>query len=217
MSRAGSPVVIVLVLFIAVAALVGYAAYSYGRHSVPPPAEPMIQIEKLARLVTLKVAVADILQATAGTGWTEVKGAWLVKGDALITVDMSKAATVSKDTQNKKAVLLLPVPTVYHPRVDHSKTMTYDVQRGLFVFGTGKESRLRDEAMRQAQLLVEHAANSHDTLKIARDVAEEVVRTIYNSVDWEVTVKWADAPAAQKNQIDKTPDKPTEKHRQRRG
>ena len=181
-----------ILMLIVVAGVAAYAAYSYARHSLPPPSEPTIQIEKLARLATVKVTVADVLQASTGGGWTDVKGAWLVKGDALLTVDMSRAQTISKDPVKKAAVLRLPKPTVFQPRVDHTKTMTYDVQKGFLVFGTGKESQLRDEAMRQAQLLVEHAASSPETLQIARDVAVEVVKTIYRAVDWDVTIQWED-------------------------
>ena len=182
---------------VAVCGLVGYMSYSYGRSLAPRPGTPVIQIEKLARLVPLKVTVSDILEARSGGDLLGVKGAWLVKGDALLSVDMSQAQTVSKDAAARKITLLLPKPTVFQPRVDHSKTVTYDVQKGLFVFGTGTESRLRDDAMRQAQMLVEQAAGSEETLQIARNVAEELVRAIYRSVDWEATVKWADEKAGE--------------------
>jgi len=57
-------------------------------HTLRPPVE---QIQDLSELVTLRVAVVDILQVEQD-GWVSgYKGAWLVHGDALWTTDLQQA------------------------------------------------------------------------------------------------------------------------------
>ena len=187
---------VVAVMILSLGAAAVYAAYHFGRRSAPLPAAPTVEIEKLARLATVKVTVADVLQASTGGSLMGVQGAWLVKGDALLTVDMSRARTVSKDAEKRRIVLMLPKPTVFQPRVDHERTRTFDVQKGLFVLGTRAESQMRDEAMRQAQQLVEQAAGAPDALQVARDVTAQVVGAIYKAVDWDVTIQWEDEQPA---------------------
>ena len=65
------------------------------------------QLEKLGEIVTTRVHVADVLTAKEGT----FKGARLIKGDALIAVDMMRARLVEKQSDKKHAIISLPAPT----------------------------------------------------------------------------------------------------------
>lgn len=143
------------------------------------------RIERLSQLVTLKVQVADVLQAESGS----VTGAWLVKGDALISVDLSKAEIAAQDPEHRTATILLPQPQVLQPRVDHRRTVTFDVRTGWFT-PSRIESRLRDDAMRQAQALVEAAVDSEENIGLARDTAEKWLRVFFEQLGWRVSISW---------------------------
>jgi hypothetical protein len=145
-------------------------------------------LEGLNQLVTLKVNISDVLIAED----PPLRGCWLVKGDALIACDLSKAEFASRDELNQFAVLRLPKPRVLSPRVDHEKSRTWSVERTTWIpYPWDSPDPLRDVAMKQAQQLVEHAANSED-VTTAMANAELLIRKIYEPTGWTVKVEWTD-------------------------
>jgi len=144
------------------------------------------QLERLSHLVSLKIFVADILTATG----PNYRGSWLVKGDALLGIDLGTASVPERDDGHRVATVLLPLPSVISARVDHNKTKTWDVEKTTWKPWAEGESKLRDEAMRQAQALVEHAAASEETINRAKTNAEGVIRNLYEMVGWTVRIKW---------------------------
>ena len=187
---------IVLLMAVTLAVALSYVAGRMKFNDAQPDmaigTSPMIaEVKKIAELAMLNVRVADVLEARQG-GWLRwVKGAWVVKGDALIGVDLTKAV-INVDETRKQMSLQLPVPTVLQARVDHQKTKTYDVQRGLCA-GRERESNLRDAAMRQAQQSVEVAANTPDNIHAARRRLEKLLRKACKSRGWTATITWVDA------------------------
>lgn len=154
--------------------------------------EPTVQtLEKLAHLVTLKVHIADVLEAESKDGWKSVKGAWLIKGDALLGIDMTKATIASINYTNKHAIILLSAPEVMSPRVDHEKTKTYNVKSGKFT-PAEFESTVRDNAMREAQRLVDFAARDEANIRQARECCEKLLTGFYSLAEWNVEVRWID-------------------------
>ena len=143
------------------------------------------QLEKLSHLVALRVQVADVLKGTVG----RVSGIWLVKGDALISVDLAKAEVVRQDPATRTVTVRLPHPQVFHARVDHERTQTYDVKRGWFS-ASATEDRLRDEAMRQAQKLIETAAQAEEYQVLAREHTCRLIQFFFAELGWTVTVEW---------------------------
>ena len=98
--------------------------------SQPPPAVvssqgPTIErLERLSHLVSSRVSVADVLIGE-GDG---CHGAWLIRGDALLAVDLTHAQISEKDEAARRATILLPQPGILQPRVDHSRTKTWEVK-----------------------------------------------------------------------------------------
>ena len=102
--------ILVVILLAAIAAgmlltrlLVPYAPtpQSVVIQSLGPTIE---RLERLSQLTTTRVSIADVLTGE-GSG---CKGAWLIKGDALIAVDLSKAAIVEKDETARRATIRMP-------------------------------------------------------------------------------------------------------------
>ena len=182
--------VLILVTAIAVAAAVAVAF----RH-LPPEPKPTLfysqgptieRLEQLKHLVTMRVYIADVLTGE-GDGH---RGAWLIRGDALLGVDLGRAKILDKNEESKQATLSLPPPEVLQCRVDHERTRTWEVRRTTWVPWSGDQDKLRDNVMLEAQKLVDHAANSSENLSQARANAEAVLRGFYQEVGWHVHVTW---------------------------
>lgn len=187
---------------LAVAALVA-AAVLITLHVVrtEPPAGPsfthspvVTELEKLNKLVTVKVHVSDVLEGYQANTWGAIRGAWLVKGDALLAVDMSKAAVVARDDAAKTLTLSLPAPHVESARVDHEKTRTYDVTVGL-LRPLSAADQMRDDAMRQAQALVQSVAGSGEYIDFARERTEAALQSHFEAVGWKAVIRWQDRTA----------------------
>jgi hypothetical protein len=150
------------------------------------------RLQRLAHLVTMRVYVADVLTAE-GEGY---RGAWLIKGDALIGVDLSRARITTKDLKTRQATVQLLPPAVLLSRVDHDRTKTWEVQRTTWVPWRGDQDRLRDEVMLHAQRLIAHASASEENLQRACVFTETVIQSLYEEFGWKVTVAWEVPPRA---------------------
>jgi hypothetical protein len=174
--------------------MLGGLAFFLGRQTVPKPAPIVVrstsptitQLQAMGELVVLKVSVSDVLEG-AGAGY---KGVWLVKGDALVAVDLRKARFKSVDEEHKSLVITLPRPRVIQPRVDHDKTKTWNVKKEVW-FG-GDPDALRDATMREAQLLVNHACTNRAVLEQAEYNTSLLLVNMYRFVDWQVDIDWED-------------------------
>ena len=182
-------------------ALVGFASYRFGQSQDPRPSfsgGPTVEkLEELGALVSTRVHVADILAGKYNGHW---RGSWLIKGDALLVVDMRKAVIASKDETSRQASINLPPPCVMQPRVDHEKTLTYSVEKTTWIPGlflpADQSDKLRDAAMRHAQSLIEKAAGSKEHIDEARIATATLIKGFYQLVGWNVEVRWMDDRSA---------------------
>jgi len=136
------------------------------------------------------VNVADVLVAE-GEGY---RGSWLIKGDALLSIDLSQAKVVTINNQLRTATIHLPQPKVSSPRVDFTRSKTWDVEKVTWIPWGGDQGVLRDLAMLHAQQLVEFAAGTEENMEHARTSTSRVVGSIYRMVDWDVTIEWEEVP-----------------------
>jgi hypothetical protein len=143
-------------------------------------------LESLGELVSTKVQVADVLEATGN----DYRGSWLIKGDALISIEMTRARIVESNDRTHAARVSLPLPKVLSARVDHSRTKTWSVEKTTWIPLRGNPDSMRDDAMKHAQELVEYAANSKENMDHAKYSAETVIENIYRLVGWQVTIEW---------------------------
>jgi hypothetical protein len=188
-------------VFLAAAAGVGMLAawWGYGKGkgdaTVITDAGPgIIHLEKLTELATVKVHVADVLKAENTSWMGDIKGAWLIKGDALLSVDLKLAKVLGTDDKKKAITIRLPRPRVIQPRVDHKKTIAYDWQKGWL-----RSSEVADEvwkdAMKHAQELVEQLAGEPEEIDLAKEQTAAALKQVYVSVGWELVVVWEDGNA----------------------
>ena len=82
-------------------------------------------LERIGELASARIHVTDILMAD-GEGF---RGAWLIKGDALLACDVSRAKSQSLNPAARTATLRLPPLRVTSARVDHTKTKTWSIEK----------------------------------------------------------------------------------------
>ena len=188
---------VILILLVLLAA--GVIAYLL---LYPPPSPSptfsstgptLVGLQDLSDLVTTRIHVADVLVAED----PKFRAFWLIKGDALLSVDMTRAEILHKDEQTRYALIQLPPPVVIQARVDHDKTRIWDMQRKTWnPFKAGDPDVLRDQAMQQAQKLIAFAAAEDEPIQHARAVAETAIPAFFRMVDWDVRVAWSDRSAS---------------------
>ena len=145
------------------------------------------QLEKIGELASARIHVTDILMAN-GEGF---RGAWLIKGDALLACDVSRAKILSINSAARIATLRLPPLRVTSARVDHTKTKIWSVEKKTWLPWTGgNQSVFRDAAMHHAQQLIETTASSSQHLEQSRAQAELLIGRMYELMDRKVTVEW---------------------------
>jgi len=166
----------------------------------PPPVVvksqgPTIErLERLSSLVTSRVSVADILIGE-GEGCC---GAWLIRGDALLAVDLSHAQITEKDEGARRATIVLPPPGILQPRVDHERTKTWEVRRNVWLPWHADQDKLRDAVMLQAQCLVSQAAASKENIEQAKRSAAAILRALFEELGWDVRICWQETHAEPK-------------------
>jgi len=146
------------------------------------------EIESLSELVTNRVYVADILKGSN----IDYEGFWAINGDALITIDLSQAAISNKDEKAKTATITLPLPKVVSARVDHERTKGGEVKgvRFSLLRNTKNRAKIVDDAMQEAQAVVEKAANRPEIIENAKKQAKLNIKILYLKVGWNVDVIW---------------------------
>ena len=154
------------------------------------------QVQALSCLVTQRVDVADA-QETRLEGHTGgMKAALLIKGDFLLGTDLSRARFESVDAAARKAILVLPQPRVTSPRLDHDRTRIFAItQTGLWQLTPddgGTAAAVLNHAYRDAQEFVGQACRDPTLAGRARRQAEQVLRTFFQAVGWDVAIRWSD-------------------------
>jgi hypothetical protein len=103
-----------------------------GRLFAPPvktmSAPTIEQLKPLAELMTHRVVVTDALTVSLSGYTGDLRAAVIVRGDAIITVDLTEARIEDVDQQARTAVIVLPPPKVVSARVDHDHTYVFSIE-----------------------------------------------------------------------------------------
>lgn len=177
------------------AALAGWWGYGYGRGksttTIVSLGPSITQLERLSELATLKVHVADVLKAEDRSVWGDIRGAWLIKGDALLSVDMKQAKITDVDPEAHTLKVTLPGPRVIQARIDHEHTVVYDWQKG-WLRSQDVAADIWKEAMKHAQRIIEQTAASAENDQLCRQQTEAAIQQMYSFIGWKATIVWAD-------------------------
>lgn len=157
--------------------------------SVTSTGPTITQLEKMGELVSLRVSVADVMKVSDG-GYS---GAWVVKGECLISVDLRGSKIISKNESSRKCVIALPNPKVLMARIDHQKTSNFSIVSISWWPWNGDRDQLHEIAMKEAENLITFAASTAEYRDQARDQASHLIKNFYSLMDWEVEIEWAEA------------------------
>lgn len=160
---------------------------------VTSPGPTVQEIERMAQILVAKIHIADVLIGVSD----DSKGAFLIRGDAAIAVDLNKAAITEKDNDRKQATIRLPQPKVVLARVDHERSRVYEFRTTSWIPWHAQPGRLLEQAMLQAQRMVEQAANSPENIEQGRRQAEVIIGGFYEHVGWHVQVRWKEPQGAE--------------------
>ena len=154
--------------------------------------DPVIErIEKVGKLAVLKIYVADIISKNDAGFFSGVDGIWIIKGDALLTVDFAQIQFLERDETAKTVTLRLSGPAVESARVDHDRSGVYQLDTGLFT-GDEEASKTGDHAFKMGQESIRMIAINDENLRTARENAELLLKAHLAMVGWDARVVWAD-------------------------
>jgi hypothetical protein len=164
------------------------------RTGTPPPLLTIERVRTLSELMTLTVRTADVrLEILAGfTGSTHAL--LLVHGEVRLGVDLSAARFECVDPAARRAVLVLPQPTVRSARLDHGRTRLLRLwDEGLWAVTRGggdADAAVVSRAYRDAERLLADAARDSSHAQRARAQAEHVLRAFLDVTGWRLDVRW---------------------------
>jgi len=189
-----------IVLFAGCAAVYWLFLFLPRKSAEPPPAifvsAPTIErIEALGELCVLRIRLSDMLEAES----PDYRAAWLIMGDALISIDLRQVSLAS-DVQTKTLRMQMPPLKVIQPRVNHERTRWWDTRSvrwhdGWFTSDkTGKSARLTQAAMFEAQRMIEKVSQRPEFMEDARKSAEAIVSAMYSGTGYSVSFQWSEPP-----------------------
>lgn len=194
MKRFALPLIVASLLASAggVATYVALDWYSSDSKIVVDSTPTVERVTEIGELCVLKIQMSDMLTAKSNS----LKASWMIAGDALISVDLTKVRVEQADQDRRTLVLEMPALKVLSPRVNHEKTKHWDTESicwhdGWFTHDKlGKSSHLHEMAMKEAQKVVAHVSQSREYHDDARESAERIVTALYAGTDYTVSFNW---------------------------
>jgi hypothetical protein len=174
-----------------------------------PAQTPLIALEKMGHLVSVKVNYADVIEfterRTQDIPWTQwdldlggTKVLLIARGDCTIATNLGAAKYQDVDAEKRTFTLLLPEPKPLQVRVNHEPR-----EKGGSYFyaitSEGLEPIIPDSSNRQlaisnslafAQQQIERSCNRAQIRAIARKNAEEVLGATFQAIGWKPTYVW---------------------------
>jgi hypothetical protein len=176
--------------------LVGSVAVAVWRlqRPSPPPAPPpsLSQLRTLTELLILRVGVHDVVEHRLEGYSGSVEVVLLVRGDVSLGVDLEQARWEAVDGDNRTALLCLPQPTLFAPRLDQVESRVVAVRRSglwLIIPDHRPEAAAVARAMASAQARM-HVAVDEPERRQAREHTETVMRDFCSPLGWNVQVRW---------------------------
>ncbi len=175
--------------------LLVFAGFWLKRHFLDPEktevtslAPTIEDIQTLSELVTNRVYVSDILKGSN----KDYEGVWAINGDALITIDLAKSELINLDEKSKTATLILPLPKVTSPRVDHSRSNVGFIKGKGFapLRNTASRAKMIDDAMEEGQNIIAQAASKPEIISNAKRQATLIIQNLYLKVGWKIKIQW---------------------------
>ena len=177
--------------------------------SKQPAQTPLISLEKMGHLVSLKVNYADVIEfterRTQDIPWSQwaldlggTKVLLIARGDCTIATHLGAAKYQNINAEKRTFTLLLPEPKPMQVRVNHESR-----EKGGSYFyaisSEGLEPLIPDTSNRRmaisnslgfAQKQIERSCNRPQIRAIAKKNAEQVLSATFQATGWKPTYLW---------------------------
>lgn len=192
-----------------VALVAGAAAWTFKPASEPPPISlPLVSVEEMGALVSLKVNYANVIelnnqvtQDIPGTPWELRFGGsrvlLIARGECLIGTDLKMAKYERLDIAAKRATLVVPSPKVISARLNHDPktggSSIYEAStKGLVALLPGSEAQTKtiNLALQKGQSDIEASCAKPELIATARKSAEAVLLPTASATGWKVVIAW---------------------------
>lgn len=194
---------------ILVAVLAAIAAWQLKPEKKQPPlAPPVVSVQEMGTLTTLKVNYANVIEftekLTQGIPWTQWELRFggttvllIARGDCLLGTDLQSAKYEQVLSADKTATLSLPNPVVYSARLNHDPNTggshfyaVYSSGIAALIPGTERQTKAMNRALEKGQSDVEAACAERDLVAAARKSAEAVLLPAVSATGWKITIVW---------------------------
>jgi hypothetical protein len=175
----------------------------------PKPQAPIISLEKMGDLVSIKVNYADVIEfdqkRTLNIPWTDwgvsiggTKVLLVARGDCSIATNLSAARYENISEKHRTLKLVLPGPRTLQARVKHSDMKSggsyfYAVtSKGVepIIPGDANRTKAINNALQVAQREVERSCATQPVIALAKKNAEEVLTATFQATGWAPTIVW---------------------------
>jgi len=205
-------------LTLAVAVAAAITGTIYFRFNPPEPAPvtaPMIALEKMGKIVSLKVHYSDVIEFSEKSAIDlpfnreirlgSTRALLVAKGECTIGTDLTRAKYENIDNGKHLLTISLDMPEAVSVRINHDGRQNggsyfYAInEHGLAAFLGDQQKRTRaaDNALAKAQEELARSCLSAPNLASARQNAEMVLRSMYLATGWTPTFVWAPSARAQ--------------------
>lgn len=151
--------------------------------TVLPPA--IAQIRTMSKLATLNVHITDSIEGES-PDW---KIRWMVHGESVVGVDLSKASYVLVDAGKHEALLSLPDPHLISSRIDHDRSQEMSAEARYWV-PLSSPKALRDEVWKAADRKIAKLSQEPGYFEQARVQAERSIAALFDGMGWKVRFQW---------------------------
>ena len=156
-----------------------------GKNEVSKPVPAIAQIQMLSDLATLKVHLSDSMKGENNR--YEVQ--WLLHGEGVLGVDLSKATYLTVDQSNCSAQILLPEPHLVASKIDHDRSVELNAKRKTWVPLPGLKS-LRDEVWQHGDPIIARLAFDESYVAAAKLQTEKVIEDFFAGTGWTIECQW---------------------------
>ena len=189
--------------------ILGHRIYETIQHQSVQSAAPIISIQRLGQLATLRVNYADIIEFTETRTFDVPWGDWglsfggtkvllVARGNCMMATDLKSAKVKSVDNANRTLALSLPLPktleaTVNHLQKEKGGSYFYAVNsqgvESLIPDGSNRVTAM-EKALQFAQSNIAKACAGPAMQASAKTNTEEILNATLQPSGWKVAYEW---------------------------
>ena len=200
------------VLLVALVAAVIIYAFTQRPAPQPAAAPPLVSLEKMGHLVSLRMHYADVIEfnqpKAVDIPWSQwqvrlgsTRVLLVARGDCSIATDLRQARYENVDNGARSMTVVLPQPAPLQPRISHEAqnkggSYFYAVtEHGMQAFIPSAQTRTEamNKALGVAQAKVQAACSQPAMLAAARENAAAVLQSTLSATGWTPHIMWAPA------------------------